>query len=550
MALRPSRARVTCLISAVVTALVGSFAWWDPLDIDDRATIRRSTLQFARSIRADLAANMRARISGQVRLAARWKAPQRSTEEWKFSSRQFLDDYPGSVLIASVDPDYEMRWAVARDNWHDGSQLDVITAAPLRPVLETAFDGSDDATVISPAFQLPDGRTAASMIVPFVRTGVVAGLLVEVFDVSVALESMLADYRGLGYSASVTDRSGEIFRLSAGSSEHERKWAQIVDLELPGVTWRIRAWPDPHTMDALRSSLPEAGFVLMGLLGFMLMVAVRSRRASDSSAKELGQARDELELRVRERNLELQRINSHLEEQIMERTRAEDSLRKLSGRLLQLQDEERRRIVRDLHDGTGQTLGAIAMNLERAQGLMQNCAHAAMTSLLRESIGLLECVTLEIRTLSYLLHPPMLDDLGLQYVLAWYATGFAARSGLTVRLAIQPNLGRLPPEIELTLFRIAQEALTNTHRHSGSGTASVTLSRESASVRMEIKDQGRGIRPGLLDLSEPTITSLGVGIIGMRERVRQLAGRLEITSGPNGTTIRTILPLPPAPVAG
>ena len=220
--------------------------------------------------------------------------------------------------------------------------------------------------------------------------------------------------------------------------------------------------------------------------------------------------------------------------------RAHGELQNLSARLLRVQDEERRRIARELHDSTSQMLGAAAISVERAQRMAQTSDYETLGHVLRESADLLNRVTLEIRTSSYLLHPPMLDEIGLEYALPSYAEGFSNRSGISVSLNIQPDLGRLPRDVELTLFRIAQEALTNIHHHSGSRTAFLTLLRDASSAILEIKDEGRGFSPGALESIDGR---LGVGITGMRERVRQLGGHLEIASDHRGTAIRAVLPL-------
>jgi signal transduction histidine kinase len=172
---------------------------------------------------------------------------------------------------------------------------------------------------------------------------------------------------------------------------------------------------------------------------------------------------------------------------------------------------------------------------------------ARLERLLAESGGFVEEVTQEIRTVSYLLHPPMLDDLGLEYVLPWYAAGFGQRSGIETTLDVQPDLGRLPCEIELTLFRTVQEALANVHRHSGSPRVAIALSLNAHDVTLEIRDQGRGLPRGVLDAvmgATQPVAPIGVGIAGMRERVRQLKGQMQISSTEGGTTIRTVLPVP------
>jgi signal transduction histidine kinase len=148
-----------------------------------------------------------------------------------------------------------------------------------------------------------------------------------------------------------------------------------------------------------------------------------------------------------------------------------------------------------------------------------------------------------MRTLSYLLHPPLLDEDGLPSALAWYADGFAERSGIKIDLKVSPNFGRLPQEVETTLFRVVQESLTNVHRHSKSPIASIRLSRRSTGVRLEIRDKGQGMPAKVLRSGNPN-GQLGVGIMGMRERARQLGGRLEIASSRRGTTVRLVIPHP------
>jgi PAS domain S-box-containing protein len=252
---------------------------------------------------------------------------------------------------------------------------------------------------------------------------------------------------------------------------------------------------------------------------------------SARAAEELRRAHDELEVRVLERTADLEALNAALQAEICERMRAEQSLRELSGRLLRLQDEERRRIARELHDGTIQNLAALALTLNLVRD------DAPKSSAMRETLG--ECLTLiqqstgDLRTISYLLHPPVLEELGLTRTLQNYVEGFSRRSGIPVTLQVSEQLGHLPSEIELTIFRIVQESLSNIHRHSNSQTAAISLLRVADTLILEIADQGTGI-PNLT-------TSVGVGIAGMRERVRLLGGETEIQSSSAGTTIRVLL---------
>jgi signal transduction histidine kinase len=218
---------------------------------------------------------------------------------------------------------------------------------------------------------------------------------------------------------------------------------------------------------------------------------------------------------------------------------AEDSLRRLSGRLMQTQDEERRRIARELHDSLGQYLAAAKMTVDRLHATLP-CDPASKEAL-GDAAKQIDTALVETRTLSYLLHPPLLDEIGLTSALSWYVEGFGKRSGITVSLDVAPGFGRLESEAETTLFRIVQECLTNVHRHSGSSHAKVRLARQAGEVELEVRDQGKGMPAGLL-AEDSRHLSVGVGIQGMRERVRQLRGRLEIVSNGEGTIVTAVVP--------
>jgi PAS domain S-box-containing protein len=218
-------------------------------------------------------------------------------------------------------------------------------------------------------------------------------------------------------------------------------------------------------------------------------------------------------------------------------------LRSLAGRLMHAQDDERRRIAQMLHETTAQDLAALKMHLAR---LNRTASHLSEPdrSALTESISLAEQSMREIRTLSYLLHPPFLDEAGLLSALRWYAVGFAERSGIKVDLELPESFERLPLDTETALFRIVQESLTNIHRHARSETARIRLQRRIDVLVLEVEDRGHGIP----NASRGHITSgegvVGVGIAGMRERIEQLGGLLELISGDRGTTVRARLPLP------
>ena len=245
---------------------------------------------------------------------------------------------------------------------------------------------------------------------------------------------------------------------------------------------------------------------------------------------ELKSVHDQFEARVNQRTAELRA--------------AESGLRVLSGRLMQLQDEERRRISRELHDSSGQALAALSMCLSMVERDKEKLSERAGRNL-ADSTRLVRELSQELRTMSHLLHPPLLDEAGLESALRWFVEGFAQRSGIEVDLDLAPELGRLSREMEIAIFRIVQESLANVHRHSGSRTAKVRVGREPQKVTLEIQDQGRGMaNNGGGAVAGPAVP--GVGIQGMRERVRQLGGSFEIESRQGRTIVRTTIPLPAA----
>jgi two-component system, sensor histidine kinase and response regulator len=229
---------------------------------------------------------------------------------------------------------------------------------------------------------------------------------------------------------------------------------------------------------------------------------------------------------------------------ITERKEAEESLRDLSSRLLKSQDEERRRIARELHDSAGQLLAALSMNLTPLANKSSAVGRDSI-KVVKDSLGLIDELTREVRTISHLLHPPLLDEVGLSSALRLYMEGFAARSKIKVDLEVPDDFGRLSQELETAIFRIVQESVTNIHRHSGSPVARIHICRFGSDIRVEVEDKGKGIPPERRSEMEST-GRIGVGIRGMRERIRQLGGTLQIKSGSNetGTVMVARLPIP------
>jgi PAS domain S-box-containing protein len=219
-----------------------------------------------------------------------------------------------------------------------------------------------------------------------------------------------------------------------------------------------------------------------------------------------------------------------------------DRLGKLSSRILKLQDEERRRIGQELHDSTAQSLAGVAMNLAVVQQLGKGLSARAQRAL-AETATLVDQCAREIRTLSYLFHPPLLDEVGLPSAVQWYADGFAKRSGISIRVDTSPQIGRLSQEAETALFRIVQECLSNVHRHAGASTAHIQIVRAGDAITLKVEDGGRGIAAEALKGLGDAEAQLGVGIMGMRERMRQLGGQLDIHSSHAGTVVIATLPL-------
>lgn len=243
-------------------------------------------------------------------------------------------------------------------------------------------------------------------------------------------------------------------------------------------------------------------------------------------------ARDELEQRVGERTAELREKNSELANQTA-------VVQELSARLLKLQDEERRRIARELHDSVGQMLALLSMNLSDVATEKDKLSQAA-EKCVEESATLVEKISQDIRTISHLLHPPLLEEIGLSSALKWYIEGFSERSKIHVDLDMPENFERLTNDLEISLFRIVQECLTNIHRHSESAKAAVRVVQEDGYIHLEVRDEGKGIPPEKQALFNSP-GAVGVGFRGMRERVRQLGGSLQIQSSDTGTIVTATL---------
>jgi PAS domain S-box-containing protein len=390
--------------------------------------------------------------------------------------------------------------------------------------------------------------------------GRVLKLLSSSRDVTERKEAEIAVHRSMEKFQKLADSMPQmVWTASAdGSVEYyNQQWLDYTGLSLEetkGWGWKQTQHPEdlPGTIERWQKSL-SSGEPFEGEMRFRRGrdqawrwhftrgVAVRDEQGQiiqwigtctdidDRKAAEevLRSARTQLETLVAERTSELQA-------EVAVRRKAEDELRELSARLLTLQDTEQRRIARDLHDSAGQLLTATTMSLAVVAGesarLTPGCAAA-----LSEAEQLLQDTIKEVRVVSHLLHPPLLDETGLRSALRWYLEGFSERGHIKVELEMAEDFGRLPRDLETNLFRVVQECLTNVHRHSGSKTARVEVTRKDHQIRVAVEDKGKGIGER---------SAHGVGLRGMRERVGQFGGRLEIRSSDAGTTIIARLPLP------
>jgi two-component system, NarL family, sensor kinase len=263
----------------------------------------------------------------------------------------------------------------------------------------------------------------------------------------------------------------------------------------------------------------------------------------ESAERSLRIARVDLEQQVQDRTRALEESLSAFREEVADRRRAEQKLRELSLTVLRLQDEERRRVARDLHDTAGQTLTALKITLSALENAV--AGYPQTGNFFTELNSLADQALREIRTTSYLLHPPLLDEAGFASAASWYIEGFNKRSSIQVKLQIPQGI-RLPAPVEIVLFRVLQESLTNITKHSGATTVDVLLQVDANTVTLSVRDYGKGIAFERLARMNQTGSDVGVGIAGMRERLGELGGRLEILSDPTGTVLKAWVPFPEA----
>lgn len=357
-----------------------------------------------------------------------------------------------------------------------------------------------------------------------------SGITVQAYATMAELTDAISDEAG---AAILTEESLHLESIEylAQKLSAQPRWSAFPIIVLTGSGMSTAT-----TELAVRSRAPLGNLTLLErpLRPATLTSAVRTVLAARMRQYEL---RDHLGEREAAEQA-LRRVQNVLETKVEERTAA---LRKLSSRLMRVQDEERRRIARELHDSLGQYLAAAKINLE-VLSAQKNLGNGQ----LQEAQHLIDRAISDIRTLSHLLHPPLLDEAGFGSAARWFVEGFGKRSGIATRLRMPAKLDRLPSEIETALFRILQESLTNVHRHSGSREVEVRLTIYHSVVTLAIDDNGKGIPQDVLERFGKSGVNLGVGLAGMRERVKELNGRLELESDKSGTRLRAIIPIPAA----
>lgn len=335
------------------------------------------------------------------------------------------------------------------------------------------------------------------------------------------------------------------FVLHTGTSVHQ---AEVV-IEKPDST---RVTVSVH-VDAIRDENKN----IIGVVNFFNDITDRKKK--EAELRKVSETLRTLNAQLQQENSDrkqaqesleqseerFRRLTESLEQQIQERTREfEDQskqVRELSRTLLRTQDEERRHIARELHDSAGQTLAAIGIDLEQSvQEAHLVAPRVAMR--LEEVQSMVQQLNRDIRTTSYLLHPPLLDETGLSSALNWFVQGFRERSGIALTLDVSDDLGRLPSEMELAIFRVAQECLTNVHRHSGADSVTIRVRREDGSVQVEVSDNGKGIPEERL--AEIQSGGSGVGIRGMQERLHHFRAEMKIETAASGTRVVARFPLP------
>lgn len=528
-------------LAVLALGLAGTVAAWYLLGTHEEVQVRWATKLAADAIRNDLTESIEWQMYGLDRLALLWETVDPSQPLWTKNAELYIRHRPGCIAVEWLTPDGAKRVVVTAPGRPTGAEL-AFAGVP-KSLMEGAA-ASKSARISTPVL-VTDGSRQYAIAYPVYARGQVRGFVVSIFDFERTFGQILEDVKPLGYSLELSQGDQHEYLLVGTSQEHKQEWGTTTEVPVPGGAWQIRVWPGPDVLDRIKSKIEEVTLAIGGILSFLLALVVHLGISAGRKSAHIRQMNEQLKLEIRTRTdaqEALSRAHSELEVRVRDRTAelaaANESLQELTGKLFRLQDEERRRLARELHDGATQNLIALAMNmatLKKGAGSSDR-----QTELMNDSIRLIQESIRELRTTSHLLHPPLIDDMGLPVTLRSYAEGFEARSGIRVALTLDSQLQRLDHDVELAIFRIVQESLTNIHRHSHSQTASILLARKSNEIRLQISDEGTGIPPEVLARTE--MGTAGVGIASMRERVRLLGGRFEVSSSSLGTTICILLP--------
>jgi signal transduction histidine kinase len=391
---------------------------------------------------------------------------------------------------------------------------------------------------------LPNSDCKVHVLAPFGKDAVLVSQVLESSGIPVELVTNASDIArcvNSGAGAAIVAEealSHEIIEQLGNSVAAQPAWS-----DFPIIVLTSGGASTPSTEMLVRSRAPIGNITLIerpvrpATLISSVLTAIRSRLRQF-------EIRDHLEERKHAEE-ELRRAHDELESLVEKRTLA---LRRLSARLMRVQDEERRRIARDLHDGLGQWLAAAQINVDVALSRTSG----SVSSILKETRGIIDHAVSSIRTMSYLLHPPLLDEAGFDSAARWFIEGLVKRSGIPIKIDFShfddessgtSKAVRMPDGVELALFRALQEGLTNVHRHAGSPRAEVRFQRWAERAVLEIQDFGRGLPPEVLERFQRTGTGSGVGLAGIRERIKELAGDFTVSSDSTGTILRASVPL-------
>ena len=392
--------------------------------------------------------------------------------------------------------------------------------------------------------RVPNTDCRVHVLAPFGKDALLVSEVLEHSGISVVVVENASDIArcvNSGAGAAVVAEEAltdEIIEQLGNSVAAQPAWS-----DFPIIVLTSGGASTPSTEMMVRSRAPMGNITLIerpvrpATLISSVLTAIRSRLRQF-------EIRDHLEERKHAEE-ELRRAHDELESLVEKRTLA---LRRLSARLMRVQDEERRRIARDLHDGLGQWLAAAQINVDVALSRTSGSA----VPILKETRGIIDHAVSSIRTMSYLLHPPLLDEAGFDSAARWFIEGLVKRSGIPIKIdfshfdggsSATSKAARMPDGVELALFRALQEGLTNVHRHAGSPRAEVRFQRWAERAVLEIQDFGRGLPPEVLERFQRTGTGSGVGLAGIRERIKELGGDFTVVSDSTGTTLRATVPL-------